>query len=191
MKQSDVYIVRAADAQGETQGAGFVSADELVGALNFLGVHFLAGGESVEPVSTLSPARLLAALAEQADARLRLAIVPLLLCRPELARAVPEAMAYLAEPALTTLKLFYTAAVLLQQEYTSKLQPLLGQREPLPDLFSEELRVSPVDGTEVRLKWLGERHRALSGLAANWTGTYRYAAERLIKRLQWEAQWGT
>jgi len=167
------------------------SADELVSALNSLGVRFLAGGESVEPSPALLPARLLAALAEQTDARLRLAIVALLLCRPDLARAVPEAVAYLAEPALTTLKLFYTAAVLLQQEYAARLQDLLGRGEPLPDLFSRELQVSSAGSPEAGLRQLGERHRALSGLAANWVGTYRYAAERLIKRLEWEAQWAT
>ena len=165
------------------------SADELIGALNALGVHFLAGGESVVPFPALPPARLLAALAQQTDARLRLAIVALLLWRPELARAIPEATAYLAEPALTTLKLFYTAAVLLQQEYAAQLHDLLGQWESLPGLFSEELQIPPTDNTEARLKRLGERHRALSGLAANWIGTYKYAAERLIKRLEWEAQW--
>jgi len=165
------------------------SADELIGALNALGVHFLAGGESVVPFPALPPARLLAALAQQTDARLRLAIVALLLWRPELARAIPEATAYLAEPALTTLKLFYTAAALLQQEYAAQLHDLLGQWEPLPDLFSEELQIPPADSTEVRLKRLGECHRSLSGLAANWIGTYKYAAERLIKRLEWEAQW--
>lgn len=164
------------------------SADELIGTLNALGVHFLAGGESVG-ASPLPPARLLAALAEQTDARLRLAIVPLLLCRPEFAHAAPEAAAHLAEPARTTLKLFYTAAVLLQQEYEAQLRDLLGRYDPLPDLFSEELQVPLAGGPEARLKRLSERHRVSSGLAANWIGTYRYAAERLIKRKEWEAQW--
>ncbi len=165
-----------------------VSADELIGTLNALGVHFLAGGEGIG-TSPLPPARLLAALAEQTDARLRLAIVLLLLCRPEFAHAVPEATAHLAEPARTTLKLFYTAAVLLQQEYAVQLRSLLGRSEPLPDLFSKELQVPSAGSLEARLRRLGERHRVLSGLAVNWIGTYRYAAERLIKRLKWEAQW--
>jgi len=165
-------------------------ADELVSALNTLGVHFLAGGET-GGASLLSPAQLLVALAGQTDARLRLAIVPLLLCRPDLARAVPEATMQLTEPALTTLKLFYTAAVLLQQEYAAKLRDLLGRWEPLPDLFSKELKVPSAGSPEARLKRLGERHRTLSGLAANWIGTYRHGAERLIRRLEWEAQWAT
>ncbi len=165
-----------------------VSANELIGALNALGVPFLAGGEAVG-ASPLPPARLLAALAEQTDARLRLAIVPLLLCQPEFAHAVPAAVANLVEPARTNLKLFYTAAVLLQQEYAGQLHKLLGRREPLPDLFSKELQVPSSGSLESRLRRLGERHRDLSSLAANWVGTYRYAAERLIKRLKREAQW--
>ena len=164
------------------------TADELICALNALGVHFLVGGESVG-ASPLPPARLLAGLAEQTDARLRLAIVPLLLCRPEFAHAVSEAAARLTEPAWTTLKLFYTAAVLLQQEYAVQLRSLLGRWEPLPGLFSQELQVPSTGSPEARLRRLGERHRVSSGLAANWIGTYRYAAERLIKRKEWEARW--
>jgi hypothetical protein len=167
------------------------SAEELIGALNALGVHFLAGGESGTRSAGLSPARLLAMLAEQGDARLRLAIVPLLLCRPELARAVPEAISLLSEPGLTNLKLFYTAAALLQQEYGSSLHDLTERWEPLPDLFSKELGVPSRGSLETRLRSLGERHRAASGVAANWIGTYRYAAERLIKRLTWEVEWAT
>ena len=172
-------------------GGEGLPAEQLIGALNALDVHFLAGGESADPTVALPPARLLAGLAEQRDARLRLAIIPLLLCRPELARVVPEATSLLPEPALTTLKLFYTAAVLLQQEYAVPLRDLTGRWAPLPDLFSKELGVPSGGSLEARLKRLGERHRALSGLAANWIGTYRYGAERLIKRLEWEAQWAT
>jgi hypothetical protein len=160
----------------------------LIGALDGLGVRFLAGGASAEPAA-IPPARLLAALAEQGDARLRLAIVPLLLCRPELARLVPEVTLLLSEPALTTLKLYYTAAVLLQLEYAIPLRNLTGRWKPLPDLFSSELGVPLRGSLDARLERLGARHQVVSGLAANWIGTYRYGAERLIKRLEWEAQW--
>jgi len=164
------------------------SADELISTWNALGVHFLVGGES-PPEAVLPPARLLAALAEQEDARLRLAIVPLLLYRPALACTVPETLSLLAEPALTRFKLFYTAAVLLQEEYAAALEKLTGQRVRLPERFSRELGVTSRGKPEARLKRLGERHRAVSGVAANWIGTYRHGAERLIRRLEWEAQW--
>ena len=164
------------------------SADELISALNALGVHFLVGGES-PPKTVLPPARLLAALAEQEDARLRLAIVPLLLYRPGLACTVPETLLLLAEPARTGFKLFYTAAVLLQEEYAAPLEKLTRQQVRLPDLFSRELGIPPKGRPDARLKCLSERHRAVSEVAANWIGTYRHGAERLIRRLEWEAQW--
>ncbi|MGC9335259.1 MAG: hypothetical protein ACP5JJ_13985 [Anaerolineae bacterium] len=164
------------------------SADELISALNALGVHFLSGGES-PPEAVLPPARLLAALAEQEDARLRLAIVPLLLYRPGLACTVPETLSLLTEPAQTRFKLFYTAAVLLQEEYAAPLEKLAGQQVRLPDLFSRELGIPSGGQPDARLKHLGERHRAVSGVAANWIGTYHHGAERLIRRLELEAQW--
>ncbi len=167
------------------------SADELVAELNALGLHFVTGGEAITPARSLQPAELFAALAQQSDARLRLAIVALLLYRPELAPAVPDALTWLREPAQMTLKLFYTAAVLLQQAYADRLRRLLGQYDSLPDFFSEELGVPVTDSPLARLRRLAECHRALSGLAANWLGTYEHAAERLFKRMEREAQWAT
>lgn len=162
------------------------SVDELVSALNSLGAHFVAGGAIATPPE-LTPARLLAALAEQSDARLRLAIVALLLRRPDLANAAQEAIVRLAEPARTMLKLYYTAAMLLQQKHAGQLYRLIGPRESLPDLFSGELGIPTSGSIEARLQALGKRHRDLSGLAANWVGTYEHAAERLFKRMEHEA----
>ena len=166
-------------------------ADQLVAELNTLGVHFVTGSSSPGPEPALPPTELLANLAQQSEARLRLAIIPLLLSRPDFAPAVPRALSQLNEPAQLTLKLFYTAAMLLQQLHASRLHGLLGRWEPLPDLFSEELGLRAEGGPQVRLKHLGERHHILSGLAANWVGTYAHAAERLMKRLEWEARWET
>jgi hypothetical protein len=131
----------------------------------------------------------LAGLAEQSDARLRLAIVALLLRRPDLADAIPEVVTHLTEPAGTSLKLYYTAAMLLQQKHADELGRLLEVRQRLPDLFSIQLGVPAGGSVEARLQTLAERHRAWSGLTVNWIGTYEHAAERLIRRLTLEAQW--
>lgn len=164
--------------------------DELVSTLNSLGIHFVAGGEKVRKLAyAMSPSELLAALARQSDARLRLAIIAVLLYRPEFANAVPEAITRLAEPAQSTLELFYTAAMLLQQKYADRLQSLLGAREPLPDFFSRQLGIATSGDAQFRLKQLAERHRVWSGLDINWLGTYEHAVERVIKRLERESQW--
>jgi hypothetical protein len=166
-----------------------LSANQLVTELNGWGVHFVTGGDAGSNAPTLSPAELLAYLARQSEARLRLALIPLLLCHPEFASAVTEALSRLNEPAQAILKLYYTAAVLLQYIYRARLRDLLGPSASLPDLFSTELLLPPTARPTIRLKHLGERHRALSGLAANWVGTYTHAAERLLTRLEKEVQW--
>jgi hypothetical protein len=165
------------------------STGRLVTELNRLGVHFVTGGEPEPSDPPLSPVELLADLARQSEARLRLALIPLLLVHPELATAMPEALIRLSAREQLTLKLFYTAAVILQQLYADQLRPLLGLYDALPDRFTDELGI-PVSGEgATRLKHLGKRHRAASGLAINWVGTYHHAAERLLKQLTLEAEW--
>jgi hypothetical protein len=165
------------------------SADRLVTELNRLGVHFVTGGELEWSAPSLPPAELLAGLAAQSEARLRLALIPLLLVHPELATTLPEALARLSEQEQLTLKLFYTAAVILQQCHAEQLRALLGRYDPLPDHFATELGIPTVGDCLDRLKHLGERHQALSGLAINWVGTYRHAVDRLLRQLSLEVQW--
>ena len=159
------------------------SADRLVTELNSLDVYFVTGGETGRSVSPLSPVELLVGLVSQPEARLRLAVIPLLLVHPELAPAVPEALSRLTEREQLTLKLFYTAAVLLQQFHAERLQVLLGRYDLLPDLFVKELGLPTSGDYAVRLNQLGKRHQALSGLTLNWSGTYHHAADRLLKQL--------
>lgn len=165
------------------------SADRLVTELNRLGVHFVTGGEPEQAVPPLPPAELLASLAAQSEARLRLALIPLLLVHPELTTAVPEALDRLSEREQMTLKLFYTAAAILQQCHAEQLRALLGRCDLLPDRFARELGIPTTGDCLDRLKQLGEQHQALSGLAINWVGTYRHAADRLLRQLSLEMQW--
>jgi hypothetical protein len=165
------------------------SADQLVTELNRLGVHFVTGGELEWSAPALPSSELLAGLVTQSEARLRLALIPLLLVHPELATTLPEALTRLSEREQLTLKLFYTAAVILQQCHAEQLRALLGRYDPLPDHFATDLGIPTVGDCLDRLKHLGERHQALSGLAINWVGTYRHAADRLLRQLSLEVQW--
>lgn len=122
-----------------------VSADRLVIELNRLGVHFVTGGEPDQLVPSLPLTELLTGLVTQSEARLRLALIPLFLVHPELTTHVPEALTRLSEREQLTLKLFYTAAVILQECHTNQLQVLLNQYDSLPDRFATELG-SRVDG---------------------------------------------
>lgn len=165
------------------------SADQLVTELNRLGVRFVTGGEPEMSAPPLSPAELLANLASQPEARLRLALIPLLLVHSEFAAAIPDALTRLSEREQLTLKLFYTAAVILQQCHLEQLQVLLDQYDPLPDRYATEFDIPAAGDCLDRLKQLGQRHQALSGLAINWVGTYRHAADRLLRQLSLEVQW--
>jgi hypothetical protein len=165
------------------------SADELITELNRLGVHFVTGGEPKMSAPPLLPVELLASLASQPEARLRLALIPLLLIHSEFAAAIPDALTRLSEREQLTLKLFYTAAVILQQCHAEQLRALLGRYDLLPDLFATELGIPVIEDCRDRLKQLGERHRALSGLAINWVGTYRHAADRILRQLSLEMEW--
>ncbi len=59
------------------------SGELMAGALHNLGVHFVLGGQG-KPTE-LSPASFILALAQSTEARLRLALIPLFLKRPDFA----------------------------------------------------------------------------------------------------------
>ena len=61
---------------------------------------------------------LLADLVQQPSARVRAAVIAVFLAHPEYAAAVPAALERLGPTERLTLRFFYTAAVLLQQEHT-------------------------------------------------------------------------
>ncbi len=166
-----------------------LSANELTAELQAHGLAFLVGRHPAPASPRLSSAQLLANLARQEDARLRVALVALFLSNTAVTDAVPVALSQLDDETRMTLKVYYTAAVILQVKYAERLRSLsLGWR-PLPDLFSQELGLSTAGDPQMRLQQLGQLHHRVSGLTANWPGTYEYAALRLIRRLEKEALW--
>ncbi len=167
-----------------------ITTDELVGALDALGVPFLAGGIQTPRTFALSRAELLLGLARDPDARVRLAVIPLLLVHPECAEVIPEVAKQLEEEARLTFECYYTAAHWLQRKYEKTLTNLVGELKPLPDWFSAKLGLASGETEAGRaLEKLGKRHQALSRERLNWHGTYEHAAESLIKQLTWEKAW--
>jgi len=155
------------------------SGDQLTNALHALGVRFLMGGKEDDAALNKQPARLIAALAENDEARLRLSLIPLFLEHPEFAVYVRAVSAALNVSARLTLQCYYTAAVWLQQQYRTRLP--IGNRAPLPDHFSRELGVEITADPQENLKRLAKRHQALSGASINWLGTYEHAAQIWLK----------
>lgn len=164
-----------------------ISDDALVGALDALDVSFLMGGVQDEHTQTISPVQLLQGLAQSSDARVRSAIIPLLLRHPEFADAARVAASHLEGQAQSTLELFYTAALLLQKKYAERLSRLFGAQSRLPDLFSESLEIELSFEIQEALARVGERNAELAGLRMNYAGGYEHAARTWLDYLEWRA----
>jgi hypothetical protein len=170
--------------------AQLAEEEGLVAELGQLDVTYLSRHEARDATGVRPPERLLADLVRQPSARVREATIALLLAHPEYAAAIPGALAQLSQSEQMTLRLYYTAAVLLQSEHADQLRPRLAARwQPLPDLFSEELGLPRRGSHRERLARLGGAHRRLSGAAVNWTGTYENVARHLVRRWEMEYRW--
>jgi hypothetical protein len=155
------------------------TGDQLASALHTLGVNFIMGGHTVKETLHTRPARLLKALAQSEEARLRLSLIPLFLEHPEYAAHVRVAARQLDPAARLTLICYYTAAVWLTKKHHLRATPL-------PDVFSEELGLNPVEDSEANLQALARRHKELSGSFVNWLATYQHAEQVWRKGLEYQ-----
>jgi hypothetical protein len=162
--------------------------ERLVAELGLLGIWYLSRRTSTQAERLRPPDALLADLVRQPSARVRSAVIAVLLAHPDYAAAVPAALERLGPAERLTLRLFYTAAVLLQQEHTERLQHFVdGHR--LPDRFSAELEVPEAASPRERLEALGRQHRQRTQSRVNWTGTYESVAQHLLRSWELEARW--
>lgn len=145
------------------------TGDQLANALHALGVNFIMGGNSNDRSLHKHPADLIAALAQSDEARLRLSLIPLFLEHPEYASRVREVAKKLDSSAQLTLQCYYSAAVWLAKKYQLNLS--------LPDHFSKDLNLIPVDDPDEDLRALAKRHAELSGSYVNWLATYQHAEQ--------------
>lgn len=160
------------------------TGDQLAYALQVLGVNFILGGQRQAETLHQQPARLIAALVQSHEARLRLALIPLLLKHPEFSAYVCAVGNTLDPAARLTLQCYYSATVWLQQKYRLQLNKLLGETPTLPDYFSHELGAPPTSDPAKNLELLAQRHQALSGTRINWLGTYQHAVQVWLKGLE-------
>lgn len=146
-------------------------------ALHALGVNFLMGGGEADESLHKQPARLIAGLAQSDEARLRLSLIPLFLEHPEYASHVREVAKKLDPLARLTLQCYYSASVWLTEKYHP-------QGTTLPDHFSKDLNLTPVDDPDENLRALAKRHKELSGSYVNWLATYQHAEQVWRKGLE-------
>lgn len=154
------------------------TGDQLANALHALGVNFIMAGSGDDRSLHKRPADLIAALAKSDEARLRLSLIPLFLEHPEYASCVRAAAKKLDSSAQLTLQCYYSAAVWLTKKYQLSIS--------LPDQFSKDLNLTPVDDPDENLRMLATRHKERSGSLTNWLGTYEHAAQVWRKGLEFK-----
>ena len=162
--------------------------ERLVAELELLGIRYLSRHTSDQAESVRPPDVLLADLVRQPSARVRAAVIAVLLAHPEYAEAVPAAMERLRPAERLTLQTFYTAALLLQQEYAERLRSFVGSR-PLPNRFAADLGLPDIASPRERLATLAQRHRQETQTDINWIGTYESVVRRLLRSWEMEVQW--
>ncbi len=159
-----------------------IDTDMLIDNLALRDVPYFAGPTSIE-TPLIADEALLTGLVCHEAARIQTALIPLLLRHSELSNVIPNVATTLPESERSVLKLYYTAAVLLQRATKDDLERLLGDTPELQDWYSRELGVVG-ETTEERLQSLAGCHARFSGLDLNWIGTYRHSANRFLKSLQ-------
>jgi len=178
----------ACPAESDPRTLTRTTADEeerLVAELERLGIRYLSRRTSYQAPGVRPPEQLLADLVRQPHARVRSAVIALLLLNPRYAQAVPAALQRVSGRERLTLRSLYEAAFLLQQEHAERLGPLLGERwDWLPDLVSVDLGLPPGGNPRERLEVLDRELRRRTRVNANWMGTYEAVVEKLIRQLK-------
>jgi len=182
-----MYFTRPADMDS-TIAPALQSEELIIAELEQLGVRYLSRQTQLQAVGLRPAHQLLADLLRQPTSRVRTAVIALLLAQPSFARAVTAALAELTAEEALILKLFYTAAVVLQEQYHDELTEYCGIEGRLPDRFSKELGL-PSTTPKEQLAALGQYHRQATGMSLNWAGTYDSAARNLIRRRKIEKKW--
>ena len=160
--------------------------EQLVAELELLGIRYLSRQTAEQAASVRPPAALLADLVRQPSARVRTAVIAVLLSHPDWAEALPAALERLSPAERQALRFFYTAAVLLQQQYAARLQDHVAW-QPVPERFTVNLGLPSSAPITERLAALGRRHRQQTGMVVNWTGTYEKVARCLLRSWELEA----
>ncbi len=163
--------------------------EQIVGELARLGVTYLSRKTKREVPWAYKPDELLRQVVRQPSSRVRVALISLLLARPEYSRYAITALNGLNPEESLRFRAFYTAAVILQQKYARELRAKhRGQWLKLPDLFSNSLGLSD-DPSQNQLLELAHIHARISGDDINWSGTYENALHLLLKRWEAEEKW--
>lgn len=163
-------------------GAASTTPDQLIAELHRLGIRHLATTTPFPNSVPLTRLECVTRLAASPDARVRSALIPLFIIRPDYASVARTASAILSGRARNYLKCGYSAAVALEQNLADTLAAIARpETPPLPDLFADELGLTALDNPLVRLDEVAKRHAELSGQDINWRGTYQHATATALR----------
>ncbi len=166
--------------------------EKLVAELVLLGISYLTRQTDYQANQVRPPEQLFVDLLQQPSARVRAAVIAVLLAHPDYAKSIPAAFTDLLPHDQLTLDFFYNAAVLLQQEHATQLRRYLPSPwqwlPPLQESIVAE-DIPAVGSPREKLAALGRLHQQLTHTAVNWRGTYENVVYHLLHRWALEAQW--
>jgi len=164
--------------------------DQLIAELHRLGIRHLATMTPPSDDVPLTPLRMLTSMAACPDARVRSALVPLFLWRPDLAACVREAAAITTGQARAMVMCGYSAAVALEHQLAGALEHIRpADAPPLHDVFDQDLGLVAAMSPIVRLEEVARRHAQLSGRDINWRGTYEHAVASALRAAEPAVEW--
>lgn len=178
--------------QEENPGSGHPVPDReeerIVAELELLGIRYLSRRTPTRAERVRPPDVLLADLVRQPSARVRAAVIAVLLARPEYAEIIPDTLERLRPSEQWTLRFFYTAAVLLQRKHAERL-PLPVRGKWLPNRFADELALPTCATIGEQLVALGQKHQQQTHTVINWLGTYENVVHHLLRSWELEMGW--
>lgn len=166
-----------------------ISSDDLVNSINLMGIVFFPSSIKSNHADLLPPEIIFAELSMHEDVRMRLAIIAILLQRPDLASFAANAMAKISINYKNTFMVYYTAACLLQQIYADEWNKIFETYVPIPDKYSGDLNLSKKGTAEDRLRELSKRQAEITGMPLNWFGTFSHTGRRIIEWLKKQQSW--
>ncbi len=119
--------------------------ETLIVALQKRGITYLAPSDAHATEILPTDEDLIIAILNQSDSRLHLALVTLFIRWPALANYIPTIVGKVSANAALQLQMLYMAAAYLQRLWRTRLSFYMEQISLLPDLYSAELHLPPVD----------------------------------------------
>lgn len=128
--------------------------------------------------ASLAPAELLAALCDHPEARMKMAMIALLLRQLSFGQYVPDAFMLVKNKAYFC---YVTPAFYLQQLYQHELTRYFGAQPCLQNWFAALFQTSPNASAEQGLQTVAVQQAHWINPFTNWLGGYKHVAQRMLR----------